>query len=113
MVKITFTPEAADEIKKKLAGRDLDLKLIYDIDGCSLSGIPILSLMDKQVRDSDEISVETNEMPVRLEQSKLLFLDENLEIDYSEQNHTFQLSSPNEILNGRMSLIDQPDFPAN
>lgn len=106
MVNITFTPEAAEQIKKKLAGRDLDLKLLYDIDGCSLSGIPTLRLMNKQERDSDEISVETNEMPVRVEQSKLLFLDDNLEIDFSEQSHAFQLASPNEILNGRMSLMD-------
>ncbi|VEF47884.1 cytoplasmic protein [Bacillus freudenreichii] len=106
MVNITFTPQAAGQIKKKLAGRDLDLKLMYEIDGCSLSGIPILRLMDKQERDSDEIAVETNEMPVRVEQSKLVFLDDNLEIDFSEKNHAFQLASPNEILNGRMSLID-------
>jgi len=106
LVNITLTPKATEQIKKKLAGRELDLKLMYDIEGCSLSGIPTLRLADKQERGSDEISVMTNEMPIWLEQSKLLFLDEQLEIDFSEQSHAFQLSSPNEILNGRMSLFD-------
>ncbi|GIN19911.1 iron-sulfur cluster biosynthesis family protein [Siminovitchia fordii] len=106
MINITFTSKAADHIKKKLAGRDLDLKLMYDIDGCSLSAIPTLRLMGKQERGSDEISVDTNEMPIWVEQSKLIFLDDQLEIDFSEKSHTFQLVSPNEILNGRMSLLD-------
>ncbi|WHY82814.1 iron-sulfur cluster biosynthesis family protein [Siminovitchia fortis] len=106
MVNITLTPEAANQIKKKLAGRDLDLKLMYDIDGCSLSGIPTLRLMDKQERGSDEISVQTNEMPVWVEKSKLIFFDDHLEIDFSEQSHTYQLASAAEILNGRMSLLD-------
>lgn len=106
MVNINFTPKATEQIKRKLAGRDLDLKLIYEIDDCSLSGTPTLRLMDKQEREGDEITVETNEMPVRVEKSKLVFLDDNLEIDFFEQNHAFQLASPNEILSGRMSLMD-------
>ncbi|MFD1707070.1 iron-sulfur cluster biosynthesis family protein [Siminovitchia sediminis] len=106
MVQIKLTAQAAEQIKKKLAGRDLDVKLLYDMDGCSLSGTPVLRLADKQERRSDEVSVETNEIPVRVEESKLLYLDDNLEIDFSEQSYAFQLSSPNEILNGRMSLLD-------
>ena len=107
MINITFTTEAADQIKKKLAGRDMDLKLTYDVDGCSLSGIPTLRLMNKQERGSDEILVKTNEMPITLEESNIILLDDELKIDFSEHNYAFQLASPNEILNGRMSLIDQ------
>lgn len=105
MVHITFTPKAAEQIHKRMAGKEVDLKLFYESEGCAVDGIPILKLVRKEERSHDDVFIETNAMPIILEQSKLIYWDEELEIDFSEQHHAYRLSSPKEIFSGRMSLI--------
>ena len=109
MVNITVTPEAAERIRKRMAGRNLSLKLKYETDGCGcvVSGVTVLELVDGTELDPDKMLVETNEMPVIIEKTKLIFLDEELKIDYSESSQTFRLVSPGQILNGRMSLREK------
>lgn len=106
MVTVSITEKAAEKIKEKLGDRDLALKLIYETDGCAVSGIPTLKFEKTQETANDELVIETNKMPLLIEKSKLVYLDSELEIDFSDDSHTFQLTSPNEILNGRMSLLD-------
>jgi uncharacterized protein YqkB len=106
MVQVSITEKAAEKIKEKLGNRDLALKLIYETDGCEASGIPALKLERPEEAANHDLIVKTNEMPLMIEKDKLVYLDSELEIDFSEESHTFQLSSPNEILNGRMSLLD-------
>ncbi|MFS0643924.1 iron-sulfur cluster biosynthesis family protein [Siminovitchia sp. 179-K 8D1 HS] len=106
MVTVSITEKAAEKIKEKLGDRDLALKLIYETDGCAVSGIPTLKFEKTQKAANDELVIETNKMPLLIEKSKLVYLDSELEIDFSDDSHTFQLTSPNEILNGRMSLLD-------
>lgn len=106
MITVTITQKAAEKIKDKLGDRDLALKLLYEADGCTMSGIPALTFEKLREMVQDELVVETNEMPLVIEKSKLIYLDSNMEIDFSDESHTFQLTSPNEILNGRMSLLD-------
>lgn len=106
MVQVSITEKAAEKIKEKLGNRDLKLKLIYETDGCEVSGIPALKFEGQQEEAGEELLIETNEMPLVIEKDKLVYLDSQLEIDFSDESHTFQLSSPNEILNGRMSLLE-------
>lgn len=106
MVTVSITEKAAEKIKEKLGDRDLALKLIYETDGCAVSGIPALKFEKTQETTYDDLVIETNKMPLVIEKSKLVYLDSELEIDFSDESHTFQLTSPNEILNGRMSLFD-------
>lgn len=106
MVTVSITEKAAEKIKEKLGNRDLALKLIYETDGCEVSGIPALKLERPEESADHGLVVETNEIPLVIEKDKLVYLDSQLEIDFSDESHTFQLTSPNEILNGRMSLFD-------
>lgn len=105
MVKLTITPEAAEKIKQKMDDQDLMLKLKYKTEGCGcvLSGVPTLELIEQRALEQDEIQIDTNSMPIIMEESKIIFFDEQLKIDFSNDAQSFRLVSPGQILNGRMS----------
>lgn len=61
--------------------------------------------------DQDEVKITTNNRPVYIEKQKLVFFDEQMKIDFSSSTNTFQLKSPQQILNAHMGFIikDKPD----
>ncbi|MBB5326290.1 uncharacterized protein YqkB [Anoxybacillus tepidamans] len=104
-MNITFTERAMQQLRPILANTKKQLKLKYDTDGCgcAVSGVPTLWLIDQA--DEDDVVVETNYVPVLLEKSRLVFYDDKMVIDAVEGAGCFQLKSPNQILNPRMSLL--------
>lgn len=105
MIEMTVTPIAAKQIKQKMAGQNLAVKLKYVTEGCGcvLSGVPTLELVNKDDLDIDDIQVGKKDMPIYMEKSKLIFYDDQLKIDFSPESNSFRLASPGQILNGRMS----------
>jgi uncharacterized protein YqkB len=59
--------------------------------------------------DRDEVEIITNNRPVYIEKQKLVFFDEQMKIDFSGSANSFQLKSPQQILNARMSLLIKTD----
>ncbi|GHI01430.1 hypothetical protein AM1BK_49720 [Neobacillus kokaensis] len=55
--------------------------------------------------DEDDIEVKTNDRTVYVEKSKLVFFDEEMKIDFSGSTNSFQLKSPQQIINGRMNFV--------
>lgn len=55
--------------------------------------------------DQDEIEINTNNRSVYIEKQKLVFFDEQMKIDFSSSSNTFQLKSPQQILNSHMSFV--------
>ncbi|MCR2820311.1 iron-sulfur cluster biosynthesis family protein [Lederbergia panacisoli] len=104
-MKISISEEAARQIERKMDEKDLILKLKYETDGCgcAVSGVPTLQLISKQDLDKNDILIETDKLDVYMEKSKTIFFDEEMKIDYSQESQSFRLSSPGQILNGRMS----------
>ncbi|PLR84540.1 heme biosynthesis protein HemY [Bacillus canaveralius] len=106
-MEITITEAAANKISEKTANRPGYLKLKYDTKGtgCVMNGVTALWLVNELDEDDQEIA--TNNGSVYVEKSKTVFLDEQMKIDFSEASNTFQLKSPGQILNGRMSFFDK------
>ncbi|MCM3704631.1 MULTISPECIES: iron-sulfur cluster biosynthesis family protein [Cytobacillus] len=106
-MEITLTELAAEKLSGRIAGKEGFIKLKYDIDGCGcvVSGVAALWLVEEL--DEDDREIQTNTGSIYVEKSKEVFLDENLTIDFSEKANCFQLKSPNQYLNPRMSLIDK------
>ncbi|WNS74123.1 iron-sulfur cluster biosynthesis family protein [Bacillus sp. DTU_2020_1000418_1_SI_GHA_SEK_038] len=104
---IAITEAAARKIKERIAGKNGYLKLKYDTDGCGcvVSGVTALWLVNEL--DSDDREIKTDIGSIYTEKSKEVFLDENLKIDFSEKANCFQLKTPNEYLNPRMSFFDK------
>ncbi|NMH68734.1 iron-sulfur cluster biosynthesis family protein [Bacillus sp. RO3] len=104
-MKIQLTNEATKKIQDKIEGQSGHLKLKYDTEGCGcvVSGIPTLWFVH-QPDEGDDMTIETNSYPILVEKSKMVFLDEELKIDFSSQSNTFQLKSPGQIINGRMNF---------
>ncbi|MEH7106281.1 MULTISPECIES: iron-sulfur cluster biosynthesis family protein [Bacillaceae] len=104
-MEIIITEAATAKIKEKTVGRDGYLKLKYDIEGCGCAVDGVFALWFISELDEDDTAIETNNGPIYMEKSKMVFFDENMKIDYSDSMHGFQLKSPQQILNGHMSLI--------
>ncbi|MFJ7725464.1 iron-sulfur cluster biosynthesis family protein [Neobacillus sp. NPDC097160] len=104
-MEIIITEAAAKKITERTKGHEGYLKLKYDTDGCGCAVNGVVALWFVPEIDEDEIAIETNERTVYLEKSKIVFFDEQMKIDFSESTNCFQLKSPQQILNGHMSLI--------
>ncbi|MBU8879211.1 iron-sulfur cluster biosynthesis family protein [Bacillus sp. FJAT-29790] len=106
-MEITITETAANKIKERVAGKNGYIKLKYDTEGCGcvVSGVTALWLVNEI--DEDDREIKTNAGSIFVEKSKEVFLDENMKIDFSEKANCFQLKSPNQYLNPRMSFFDR------
>jgi iron-sulfur cluster insertion protein len=106
-MKIAFTENAIEKLRPRMADKDKKLKLKYDTDGCgcAVSGVPALWLVDK--KENDDMEIETNFVPILIERSRLVFFEEDMTIDYTDTANSFQLKSPNQILNPRMMLVEK------
>lgn len=108
IMKLTITPAAEEQLRRRMLGKELLVKLKYETDGCgcAVSGVPILQLINPQELDKvHDMKIPTNAMDVYMEKSKTLFFDEEMKIDFLPENQTFRLTSPSEILNGRMNCV--------
>ncbi|MFF2448704.1 iron-sulfur cluster biosynthesis family protein [Neobacillus sp. NPDC058068] len=104
-MEITITEAAAKKINERTKGQEGYLKLKYDTDGCGCAVNGVVALWFVPEVEEDEIAIETNDKTVYLEKSKMVFFDEQMKIDFSQTTNCFQLKSPQQILNGHMSLI--------
>ncbi len=104
-MNITITEAATNKMNDRLSGHKGYVKLKYETEGCGcvVSGVPTLWVVS-ELDKVDDIIIETNHIPIVVEKSKVVFLDEELKIDYNDAYNAFQLKSPSQILNGRMSL---------
>ncbi|MBS2969517.1 iron-sulfur cluster biosynthesis family protein [Metabacillus sp. KIGAM252] len=105
-MNVTFTEKAIERIAPSLSENpEAHLKLKYDTEGCGcvVSGVAALWLVKET--EEDDLKIETNFVPVYLEKTKLVFLDENMTVDFLESANTFALKSPSQMLNPRMSLV--------
>jgi uncharacterized protein YqkB len=109
-MEIHITDRAKQKIRDKMAGKNGYLKLKYDTEGCGcvVSGIAALWLVSNL--DEDDAVVQNNGMTIYIEKSKAIFFDEKMKLDFSELANCFQLKSPNQIINGRMSFFDQTNL---
>ncbi|MFZ7945142.1 MULTISPECIES: iron-sulfur cluster biosynthesis family protein [Bacillaceae] len=104
-MEIIITEAAAEKINARVEGREGYLKLKYDTDGCGCAVNGVVALWFVQELDKTDIAIETNDKTVYVENSKMVFFDEEMKIDFSQSTNCFQLKSPQQILNGHMSFI--------
>lgn len=106
-MKIKITDTAAQQLHAKIAGQRGYLKLKYDIDGCGCAVNGVAALWLETDWNENEIEIETSSIPIYMEKSKQVFFDEEMTIDYNATAGCFQLKSPNEYLNPRMSYFNK------
>ncbi|MEH6995178.1 iron-sulfur cluster biosynthesis family protein [Neobacillus drentensis] len=104
-MEIMITAAAAEKLNERINGREGYLKLKYDTEDCGCAVNGVIALWFVPELDADDITFETNERNVYIEKSKTVFFDEKMTIDFSKASNTFQLKSPQQILNGYMSFV--------
>ncbi|WP_147533865.1 iron-sulfur cluster biosynthesis family protein [Bacillus marasmi] len=107
-MQIDISEGAEQKLAERTTGKDGYLKLVYDIEGCgcAVNGVPALWLVKELV--GDEAEVETaNQRSIYIEKDQQVFFAEKMTLDFSVKANCFQLKSPNEYLNPRLSLVDK------
>ncbi|NMD70236.1 iron-sulfur cluster biosynthesis family protein [Bacillus sp. DNRA2] len=106
-MQMNITESAEQKLVERLAGKSGFLKLIYDIEGCGcgVNGVPVLWLVKELSGDEAEI-VAVNQRSIYMEKDQQVFFAEKMTLDFSEKANCFQLKSPGEYLNPRLSLVD-------
>jgi len=106
-MEITITEQAKEKIIELKNDKKGYLKLKYDTEecGCVMCGVTNLWLVSEL--ESDDYEIKTNHSGIYIEKSKEVFFDDKMTIDFNEKAHCFQLKSPNQYLNPRMSFIDK------
>lgn len=105
-MELIWTEKALNEREKRLAKssekKGSYYKLQYDTEGCGCvnDGVTYLTLTDK-LRDGDH-EVTTNAEPVYIESRFAVYLNEKMSIDFSDAAKSFQLKSPEQMINPRM-----------
>ncbi|MGG6431332.1 iron-sulfur cluster biosynthesis family protein [Anoxybacillus sp. D401a] len=104
-MNVTLTKRAIEHLRRVQGNKHV--KLIYDTDGCgcAVNGVPVLLLIDKL--DEHDVAIETNDVPIWMEKHQLIFFDDQMTLDVVDGAGCFQLKSPNQILNPRMSLVER------
>ncbi|WP_243386425.1 iron-sulfur cluster biosynthesis family protein [Bacillus kexueae] len=105
-MNIIFTERAKEKMQENIQKHpNRFLKLKYDTEGCGcvVSGVTALWFVEEL--DWDDERIETNFVPIYVEKSKKVFLDEEMKIDFQESANTYMLISPGQILNPRMSCM--------
>lgn len=104
-MNITLTDRAIEEMNKKIGVQKGFLKIQYVTEGCACdSGVPTLWFVPT-IDDQTDLLFETNDRPVVIEKSTLIYFDEELKIDFSDTTRTFKLNSPQQIVNAQMSFL--------
>lgn len=106
-MKITITESAAAKLEEKIAGKQGYVKLKYDIDGCGCAVNGVAALWLESELDETEMEISTNGTKMYIEKSKEVFFADEMTVDYSRTSGCYQLKSPNEYLNPRMSFFDK------
>ncbi|GAA3885562.1 iron-sulfur cluster biosynthesis family protein [Anoxybacillus suryakundensis] len=104
-MNVTLTKRAIEHLRRVQGNKHV--KLIYDTDGCgcAVNGVPVLLLIDEL--DEHDVAIETNDVPIWMEKHQLIFFDDQMTLDVVDRAGCFQLKSPNQILNPRMSLVER------
>ncbi|OZM58700.1 hypothetical protein CIB95_03790 [Lottiidibacillus patelloidae] len=107
-MNITFTDEAVKRLEKLMCELETSvLQLKYDTDGCGcvVNGVAMLFISEKA--ESDYLKVDTNYKPIYLPKEAIVYWDDNMTIGYVEKYNCFQLKSSVQMINPRMSLINE------
>ena len=105
-MKVTLTKSAAEELNKKVGNQKEYLKIQYETNRLySGSGIATLLFVSSK-DDTEDVLFETSyRQSYWMEKSQMSHFDDDLTNDYSDSDNSFQLRSPQQIINGRMSFI--------
>ncbi|RSD27335.1 iron-sulfur cluster biosynthesis family protein [Mesobacillus subterraneus] len=109
-MKLKITETATKKLQEKTAGKQGYIKLIYDIDGCGCAVNGVAALWLEKEYNDDENQMETGSIPIYIQKSREVFFDDQMTLDYKESAGCFQLKSPNEYLNPRMSFYDKTNL---
>ncbi|EIT87286.1 HesB/YadR/YfhF-family protein [Fictibacillus macauensis ZFHKF-1] len=102
-MQLEWTKEAIEQLRTRALSTSMYLKYETEGCGCVMSGVTALYPVHEQPEGTTELN--TNDISVFLDTTKLVFFEERMTIDYKKEYNTFQLKSPNGMLNPRLRLV--------
>jgi uncharacterized protein YqkB len=113
-MQVEITERAVEELQTRKTlkeGRVLFISHETEGLGCVVNGVSDLISVQKSSLPPTAILLETKPEPwsVAIDKKVDWIYDENLKIDFNDTASSFQLKSPNEMLNPRMTLREEAE----
>ncbi|TYP72585.1 iron-sulfur cluster biosynthesis family protein [Paenibacillus methanolicus] len=101
----TFTPTAIDRLAPEVVGTGIQLRLLYDTEGCGcvMNGVPTLQLIDTPFFGDAQGTGDP--YPVWYEPNYEVFFEPRLKIDYNPSRNAFVLKSDNQTYTTNLRLL--------
>ncbi|MFD0770424.1 iron-sulfur cluster biosynthesis family protein [Bacillus sp. CGMCC 1.60114] len=103
-MNVTVTDAAYEKIKEMIPSETNYIKLFYDNEGCGCVMSGIIDLVAVSEKDERDVEISSNKFQFIADRTKLVFMDDNLTVDFQESGGNFQLKSPSQYYNPNMKL---------
>ncbi|MGG2063870.1 iron-sulfur cluster biosynthesis family protein [Bacillus sp. S14(2024)] len=103
-MNVTVTDVAYEKIKEMIPSEAKYIKLFYDTEGCGCVMSGIIDLVVVSKKDERDVEISSNKFQFIADRTKLVFMDDNLTVDFQESGGNFQLKSPSQYYNPNMKL---------
>lgn len=103
-MKVTVTEAAHKKIVDTIPSEVNYIKLFYDNEGCGCVMSGIIDLVAVSEKDERDVEIESNTLQFIADRTKLVFMDDQLTVDWHEIGGHFQLKSPSQFYNPHMKL---------
>ena len=102
-MRIAFTEPAIAALRAQF-GPDVNLRLIYDTEGCgcAVNGVPALRVIARA--EPDDARAESDAFAVYYAPRQAVFFEEELTVGYAADKRSFILKSKQQIYSGSMDV---------
>jgi uncharacterized protein YqkB len=106
-LKVTWSPDAAAELKRRYGDQKTDWRLVYDTEGCgcAVNGVPALWAISHPERD--DIPAFGQPFTLWYDPHHAVFFDDELRIAFDPVKQSFSLFSDGQIYTTRLLIADR------
>ena len=105
---IHITASAAERLQALAGSPDTIFKLVYDAEGCgcAVSGVPALWMLDRTAMLESDLKAASDPTIV-YERRHEVFYEDQLTLDYDQEDRRFRLSSNSQIYANDLAVVDR------
>lgn len=106
-MKMTWSPEAAEQLRAKFGPDVSAFRLVYDTEGCgcAVNGVPALCAVDGPA--PGDMRIDSEPFGLSMDPGHAVFFDDSLRLDWVNGRSAFRLSSDSQIYTTSLAVSDR------
>ncbi|MFC5700004.1 iron-sulfur cluster biosynthesis family protein [Cohnella faecalis] len=106
-MKISWSPEASDELLRRYGDDAVEWRLVYDTEGCgcAVNGVPALWAVTGP--EPDDSAADSTPFKLWHDPRQAVFFDDELRVSFNSEKMSFSLASDGQIYTSRLVLADR------